>query len=79
MIEDISAPVTTSDGQLQFTKATRWLATTTSLRPYVLFRGTVCVRGMFVSDLAEKLDLVFAREERCRDRVNRRITPALFV
>ena len=38
----------------------------------------MCVWVMFVSDLAEKLDLVLAREESCRDRVNRRITPALF-
>ena len=63
---------------MQFTETTRWVATTTSLRPYVLFRGTMCVWVVFVSDLAEKLDLVLAREESYRDRVNRRITPALF-
>ena len=39
----------------------------------------MCIWVVFVSNLAEKLDLVLACEERCRDRVNRRITPALFV
>jgi hypothetical protein len=34
---------------------------------------------MFVSDLAEKLDPVLAREERCADRVNGCITPTLFI
>jgi hypothetical protein len=34
---------------------------------------------MFVSDLAEKLDPVLAREERCADRVNGCITPTLVV
>ena len=34
---------------------------------------------VLVSDLPEKLDLVLAREERGGDRMNRRVTPALFV
>jgi hypothetical protein len=34
---------------------------------------------VFIPDFAEEVDAVRAREERCSDGVNRRVTPALFI
>jgi hypothetical protein len=39
----------------------------------------MCVWRVLVSDLPEKMDSVLSREERGGDRMNGRITPALFV
>lgn len=38
----------------------------------------MCVWSVLVSDLPKELDSILAREERRGDRMNGRVTPALF-
>jgi len=59
------------------TETVRRVARAPAALPNVFFGRAVRVWIMLVPDLAEKVDLIPAREECRRDRVDGRITPTL--
>ena len=55
----------------------RRIARALAVLPNILLRGTMRVQVMLVPDFAEEVDAICAREERCCDRVHRRVAPTL--
>jgi len=60
-------------------KVMRRIARASAALPNILFCGTMRVRRMFVPDIAEEMDAIRARQERCSYRVHRRVAPTLVV
>jgi len=55
----------------------RRIARASAALPNIVLGGTMRVRRMFVPNFAKEVDAIRAREERCCDRVDRRVAPTL--